>query len=168
MAALPYRVSVSRTVAAAGDYADNDILSNSATNGAGTAWEFVNATPRSGGVGEIFEATLKCSAGAVVGTTRLHLFDRPPTTSEMDDNAALNMTTADRPFHIGWIDFAALQDVGDYGMIQATGLSQMFWVKEGQTGASAKSLWGILQITDAETNESAGMTIEITLGMRPY
>lgn len=163
MAALPYRSVVSRTVAAAGDYGDNDIVSDSASNGAGTPWVFENMAPRPGGVGEIFAATLKCSTGAVVATFRLHLFSRAPTTSEMDDNAALNMTTADRPYHVGWIDFAALTDVGDYAMTQATGLSQAFHCDEG-----GRDLYGILQITDAETNEGAGMTIELSLYARPY
>lgn len=163
MAALPMRSKASKTLAAAGNYDDNDIASESASNGVGTAWEFVNMAPREGGVGEIFMATIKCSAGAVVASTRLHLFSESPTTSEMDDTAALNMTTADRAKHLGWIDFPAMVDQGDYAMAQATGLSQAYYCADG-----ARDLYGVLQLTDAETNESAGMVVEIELFARPY
>lgn len=163
MAALPIRSKASKTIAAAEDYADNDVLSESASNGVGTAFTFLNMAPREGGVGEIFHATIKCSAGAVVAGFRLHLFSESPTTSEMDDNAALNMTTADRAKHLGWIDFTAASDQGDYAMSQASGLSAGYYCADG-----ARDLYGILQATDAETNETAGMTVEIELFARPY
>ena len=75
----------------------------------------------------------------------------------------MDMKNADRAEHIGWIDFAALSDVGDYGMSQASGLSQAYRCNDGD-----RDLYGILQIGDAETGEDANMVIAIELFARPY
>lgn len=168
MPSLPYRVTASKVAAAAGDYGDNDIVSESATNDAGTAWTFTNMAPREGGAGEIYHAMVKCTSEGVVATSRLHLFAMDSAanaswSSELDDNAALNIDEDEMDEYLGFIDFPAMIDVGEFAFAQASGLSHGFKCKDGH-----RNLYGIYQLTDAETNESAGMTVSITLYVRPY
>ncbi len=168
MAALPYLVTASKVAAAAGDYADNDIVSESASNDAGTAWTFLNMAPREGGAGEIYHAFVKCTTEGVAATSRLHLFAMDTAanaswSSELDDNAALNIDEDEMDEYLGFIDFPAMVDVGEFAFAQATGLSQGFKCKDGH-----RHLYGIYQLTDAETGEGAGMTVTIGLYVRPY
>lgn len=146
----------SRAVAAAGDYADNDIISNSATNGAGTAWTFARIG-QGGHPFEIARALLTVTGDAVVAGSRLHLFRANPSASELDDNAALAIHADDVAKYLGFIDFPALVDMGGFAASQ---VSPSF---PCDTGDGGHTLYGILQITDAETNEVAGMTVAITL-----
>lgn len=142
----------SRAVAAAGNYdAAGDILSNSATNGAGTAWQF----PSVGQWGVIRGGVVTCSEDSVVFRLRLHLFADNPSSSELDDNAALAIAEADRPNHIGFVDFPAMTDVGVPSVAQFEALKP-YHTKYG-------TLYGILQTLDVENNETAGMTVSVTL-----
>ena len=63
--AAPRSVTVSKAVAAAANYAAADILSESATNGAGTAWTFSNIGP-SGRAITITTALMTCTEDSVV------------------------------------------------------------------------------------------------------
>lgn len=142
----------SRTVAAAGNYdAAGDIVSNSATDTTGTAWQF----PGVGERGVIVSAVQTCSEDSVVWRLRLHLFRASPTTSEMDDNAAFNLTEADRPNYLGFIDFPAAADLGAVSGAQVDLL-------KGYT-CPGGILYGILQTLDVENNETPGMTVSLTL-----
>jgi hypothetical protein len=152
-------VSVTKTIAAAGNYTANDVLSNSATNGAGTDWDFLDCA-RSGGLSfEIRGVRFYCSAGGVALTPRLHLFTVAPTTSEMDDNAAFNLTTADRTGYKGYIDpLAAFADMGDFAYAQNDDLAKQITTENGDKG-----IYGILETKTDETGESANMTITVEL-----
>ena len=150
------RISVlSRAVAAAGDYAAADIVSNSATADAGTAWTF----PNTGRQGVIYDAVCSCSEDSVVWRLRLHLFTKTPTTSEMDDNAAKAFTEVDRANLLGYIDFQAAGDQGAYSVAGGSALNKGYFAPSGQ-------LFGVLETLDAETGETAGMSIEFKLFIR--
>lgn len=153
---MPSRTrSDSKTIEAAGNYTAGDVLSESDTNGAGTAWSWDGLGPS----GQTFFIT----GGVLVGdnqsrlvTHRLHLFSNNPSNSELDDNAALNIVSADKSLYQGYIDFPATTDEGTAVTSQRSGLAHAVKTASG-------TLYGILEDLDGETDESAGETIEITL-----
>ncbi len=152
-------VSVSKTIAAGGNYDANDVLSNSASNGAGTDWDFEDCARGNGGSFEIRGVRFYCSAGGVALTPRLHLFTTAPTTSEMDDAATFNLTTADRTKYKGYIEpSAAFADMGDFAFAQNDDLAKQITCASG-----SRDLYGILETRTAETGESANMTITVEL-----
>jgi hypothetical protein len=155
-------VSASVTAAAAGDYADNDVISNSASNGAGLPLEFANAVRVTGGAGMVVGGSINViAATAVAATIGLQLFAQTPTATELDDNAAEGgVGAADSPYYLGEILFAAGTDYGA-GTIKlpsvVTPAAPLFvW-------AVATSLFGRLIFRDAEASETAGMVVTVTL-----
>jgi hypothetical protein len=101
------------------------------------------------------------AATAIAATSELLLFAQTPTASEMDDNAATTpVGAADTPYYLGSIAFSAGTDVGASTFCLPTTLTpaapRFIW-------ASATSIFGILVFRDAEANETAGMTVRITL-----
>lgn len=142
----------SRAVAAAGDYGAGDIVSDSASNGVGTAWQF----PNLGTQGTIYDAFATCSEDSVVWRLRLHLFKANPSASELDDNAAKAFAEADRANALGYIDFQAAADIGVYSMAGGSVLYKGYETLDG-------TLYGVVETLDAEANETAGMTLAFTL-----
>lgn len=154
-------VADSFAAAAAGDYADNDVISNSVSNGTGQPLEFVGVPKNAGGAAKIVGATLSMSKDNVVGTTELQLFSQAPTATELDDNAAEGgIGAADQPYYLGKIDFPALADVGAFSFSRATSPTP---ASPLLVFAAARSIFGRLIWRDAETNEAAGMTVTVTL-----
>ena len=152
-------VSVSKTLAAAGNYADNDVVSESATTG--TAWVFRDIIPqrgdgnRSGAM--LLGGTVTCNEDSLLWALRLHLFNAVPSAATMlNDNEALALDNDDRANYVGYVDFAAMVDHGEFSLTQ---------VRDWNLGVHSGSgtLWGVLQATEAETNETAGMIMTITL-----
>lgn len=149
--------SVSRTVAAAGDYAANDVVSNSATEASATAWVFDGMSPGAGKAGCIFSATITCSEDDVSGS-RFRLFllsEQPSPGTVLADNAALAMDAGDLNKVETYIDFPAMIDVGSFSMSQSVGVNYGYFTSD--------KLYGVLQILDAEADEAPGMTITIKL-----
>ena len=99
---------------AAGDYADNDVMSNDAGAGLGDPIEFANAVRVPGGAGKIIGARIVYTAAAAFApTSELLLFSEAPTVTEMDDNAAFTaVDAADLDKYLGSILFAAGTDIG--------------------------------------------------------
>ena len=143
-------------IAAAGDYADNDILSNSAS--AGGAWLFPDMAGVDGGAGEIVGAILTCSVAALASTFRLWLFDANPSASSLNDNAAFSLHASDQDKLIQTIDFVTTASLGGVGGSITATLSKPYTCAAADT-----DLYGILQATDAITNESAGMIVIVKL-----
>lgn len=124
---------------------------------------FRNAVPRSG-IAEIVGANLSCEEDAVIATSELLLFSAVPTASEMDDNDAFaGVGAADLPNYLGSISFGALVDVGTGGYIAATAPTPAAPLI---ARSSDRNLYGILVLRDAETNETAGMEMIVTLYVR--
>ena len=159
--ALLKKVSATKTIVAAGDYAANDVVSNSATADTGTAFKFAKISPAHGHPGRIITAIARCSEDLVTWRLRLHLFNGEPLAAEveMDDNVAFNIKTSDgADKYIGYIDFPAMDDLGVIpAAAQADQLNFAFDPDNGDT------LWGVVETLDAEANEAASMTLTITL-----
>lgn len=143
-------------IAAAGDYADNDILSNSAS--AGVAWVFADMAASDGGAGEIVGAILTCSVAAVAATFRLWLFNANPAASSLNDNAAFSIHADDQSKLIQTVDFATTASLGGVGGSITAALSKPY-----RCDAADTDLYGILQATDAITNETAAMIVTVAL-----
>lgn len=140
-------------LAAAGDYAANDVLSGDADNTEGVAWIVPSIGIRSGGSGWIVKVVATFSVDALVPRLRLWLFNANPSASELDDNAAFTIAAADRTKLLGYIDLPALADAGAVSAAQTIDIRQHF-----KCAADSASLYMIVQTLDAFTNESAGMT----------
>lgn len=153
--------TASVAVAAAGDYAANDVVSNSATEATAVTWKFPGMAPGDNRPGAIYSASITCSEDDVSGSRfRLFLFneDAHPATV-LADNAALAIGAEDRASFQCYIDFPAMIDVGSYSLSQSVGVQYGY--------KTSDKLYGILQILDAEADETAGMTITITLHALP-
>ena len=157
-----YRTVLGTFIAvAAGNYADNDVISNDATEGAGDPTTFSDVVTI-GRAAKIVGAKLTYSEDGILATSELFLFNALPTASEMDDNAAWGgIGAADEAKFLGSIAFSAAVDQGDFSMSLPTTLTAdvPFFVHAGATS----NLYGILVLRDAETNETAGMTVNIRL-----
>ena len=148
---------VSRAVAAAGNYDANDVVSNSATEASATPWVFDGMSPGVGKAGCIFAASIVCSEDDVSGS-RFRLFllnEQPAADTVLADNAALSFGAADLDKVVCYIDFPAMIDIGAFSMAQAVGVNYGYYTTD--------KLYGVLQILDAETSETAGMTVAIKL-----
>src|SRR4051812_46077730 len=96
---------ISKTLAALGDYAALDVLSEDADNTEGTAWVFVSAAQRKGEDRALTHAVITVSVDALVVRWALDLFTANPSTSELDDNSAASVAAAARNSFIGTIIF---------------------------------------------------------------
>jgi hypothetical protein len=155
-------VTASFVAAAAGDYADNDVISNSVANGTGVALEFANAVRVTGGAGMVVSGSINVvAATSVAATIGLQLFSQTPTATELDDNAAEGgVGAADSPYYLGEILFAAGTDYGA-GTIKAPSVvspAAPFFIR-----AEATSIFGRLIFRDAEASETASMPVHVTL-----
>lgn len=141
-------------IAAAGDYAALDIISNSATNNAGVPWVIPNPARVAGGQGLITKVVVGFSADTMTARIRLRLFNAAPSlATEQDDNAAYSLALADRLRYLGAIDLPALSDHGAASVTEDAALRFPF-----ATLPLDNTLYAIMQFIDAEANEAAGMT----------
>lgn len=157
-------VSVLRTLAAAGNYDAEDVLSDSAANGAGTAITFTGLAKSKGGSGHVTGGSILCSTTALTPKLTLFLFSDTPT-CELDDNAANTaVLAADQANYVGQIDFKAMSDLGTglsgtiATMSTAGNLPLSFTCK-----SDSNALYGVLVTRDAITDEAANMTVNIRL-----
>ena len=102
-------VNVAKTLAAAGDYAAEDVLSENASTG--TAWEF-DIARIAGGTGTLTKAHILWNRTALTPAITLYLFNASPTSSLNDNTANTGVINADRGIYLGRIDFPALEDLG--------------------------------------------------------
>ena len=153
----PAQFSVTLTAAAAGDYAANDIVSNSAVDGSGVAGVITGVGP-AGSLAILDGINAVCSEDSVVMQLRIHFYNYNPAAAdvELDDNAvadfAKNATGA--AGYLGYAGIAAMTDRGTamaHGQVNSLNLP----LKLGST----QNLYYVVQTVSAETNETAGMTI---------
>ena len=158
--------SDSFVAAAAGDYADNDVLSDSASNGVGTALEFTNAVLTAGGSALVIGGSINVVAStSVAATIGLQLFSQTPTATELDDNAAEGgVGAADAPYYLGEMLFAAGTDYGA-GTIKPPSAVTPAAPMMIRAAAGSKSIFGRLIFRDAEASETAGMPVHVILYM---
>lgn len=155
-------VAVTRTIAAAGDYAAEDVMSNSAS--AGTVWRFPNVARKNGGSAEIINAQVLWETTALTPRITLFLFTQPPTCVLNDNVANTAVANADIPFYIGKIDFPALEDLGGVSETEASPSTVGNLPKYFTCHSGSHTLYGVVVTRDAVTGESAGkeMTIKLT------
>ena len=147
----------SKTVAAAGNYTNGDIMSESAT--VGTAWAF-RGVPNHGGNGIIIDSALiTCTDDAFLPVCTLHLFDANPSASSLNDNDALSIHDDDVGKYLGSIVFTILVDRGPVATVDVKNVGLAVRPNE-----HLSIIYGLLEVVTTETDESVGMTVEITLG----
>lgn len=152
-------VRQTKILAAAGNYAAEDVLSENAT--VGTCWTFANAMSSDEGSGIVIKAQALCSTTSLTPRLSLYLFNKIPTSVLRDNIANTAVLTADLPHYQGIIDFMSLGDLGGYSEATATPSTV------GNLPLSVKcldrNLYGVAITRDAETGEAAGMTLTFIL-----
>ncbi len=154
--------SASFFAAAAGDYSAGDVISTNVTDTLGVALQLVGVVDAVGQVAILDKVVAKCSEDSILARLRLHFYrDNPlPTEVEMDDNIAGDWakTVNGLNKYIGPVTLAAFLDMGTAMSMSTTGnLREMLKT----TSATSTQLWVVVEILDAEANETAGMKIDL-------
>lgn len=159
-------VSVTKALAAAGDYAAEDVMSESAT--AGTAWTFSAIARENGGSGYITKAMAICETTALTPTLSLYLFTATPTSNLNDNVANTALLHADLANYVGRIDFPAMTDFGGDSEALLTSSTAGVLPLAFTCASDADDLFGILVTQSAITGESAGDDMTVILGVEQY
>ncbi len=156
--------------AAAGDYSAADVVSNSVTDTLGLPNRIPGVTDLAGQVAILDAVSGTCSEDSILARFRLHWYNYPPLPAdvEMDDNIAADWAkiSAGREGYLGYTDIPAFADRGTaMSHSQATGLRQELLTKvlPSTPPGGSGDLWYVLEILDAEANETANMLIDFTL-----
>lgn len=148
------------TCAAATDYAAGDVLSASASNNVGAATYVDNLARSAGGVVNLSAVRALCNAtnGLVVAQIRLHWFTGAPAVAEveMDDNAVFAINTAAGAAK--WVGSILLNPLVDRGSF-STSDTPLSPIESYRCASGLTGLFYVAVLENAETNESAGMTI---------
>ena len=156
-------VSVTKALAAAGNYAAADVLSESAS--AGTAWTFSGLGRGNGGSGRIVKAVALLETTALTPGITLFLFSATPTAALNDNAANTAVLHADAGNYVGRITFPAMADLG-------TGDSEAVVTPSLTTGnlplayscaSGDTALYGIAVTRDGITGEAATEELIIQL-----
>lgn len=158
-------VSVTKALASATAYDAEDVLSQSATNAAGTCWTFTNIVRQEGSSGLIVKVHAISETTAVTPRLRLFLFTAVPT-CELDDHAANTaLLHADLANYVGYVDLPVMEDVG-------TGDSEIVGTPSNSNqlplaftcAATSRNLYGVVATKDAFTNTATNdLVIRITV-----
>lgn len=162
------RVSTTKALASATAYDAEDVLSESASNGVGTDWDFDAVGKVNGGTGYIVKAQAICETTAVTPRLTLFLFNAAPT-CELDDHAANTaLLHADLANYIGKIDFPAMEDLGTGDSESVASPSTYGNLPLAFNCASADdALYGVAVTRDAFTN-TATNDLTLTLVCEQY
>lgn len=148
-------VSVTKALAAAGNYAADDVLSESASTG--TAWTFSSVVRDNGDSGSIVKAIALLETTALTPGLTLFLFSATPT-SALDDNAANTAVLhADEASFVGRITFPAMADLGtgDSEAVVTPSLAAGNLPLAFNAAAGDSALYGIVVTRDGITGETA-------------
>jgi hypothetical protein len=158
---------VSSTVAAAGNYDAEDVVSNSATESAALSWAFPIA-PYPNGQAAIVKAQLIFHVTAQTPRCTLYLYSAEPACTHADNAANTGPTTGDIPIYIGRIDFPGLEDLG--GMSESIATPSTYGNLPLEFTASDPNckIYGILVLRDAFTNETAAQYVTIKLTVADF
>lgn len=155
-------VSVTKALAAAGDYAAEDVMCENATTG--TCWTFSAIARQEGASGYITKAQAIWLTTALTPRLTLYVFDTTPT-SELRDNVANTAPiVGDLATYLGRIDLPAMEDLGGMSSTIATPNTSGNLPLAFTCTAASKVLYGILVTRDAVTGEAAtaNMTVRLT------
>ena len=154
-----------KKLAAAGDYAAEDVLSGNVTTG--TPFIFRNMAKKEGDSGEIIKAIAFLSVADLTPRISLFLFNRLPTSVLEDNVANTAVSLADHPAFEGQIDFLALETLGTGGSVSVVTGSTY-----GNLGlpfkCEVRNLYGIAVTRDIISSEAVGMTLSFKLQVRRF
>jgi len=158
-------VRTTKAIAAAGDYAAQDVISESAT--VGTAWSFAEIFRRNNSGGYLIKAQAIWQTTALSPRLTIYLFNVTPPTCALNDNAANSAPhNMDKASYVGRIDFPALEDLGTGISVAVatpnTASNLPMWI---DSASGADDLYGVVVTRDAITAEVATdeLSIELTL-----
>jgi len=158
-------VSVTKALEAAVAYTAGDVLCETDTASAGTAWTFAAIARANGAKGYITKAQVISETTAITPRLTLFLFHTAPT-CELDDNAANTaLLHADEANYIGKIDFPAMEDIGT-GDSEAVATPSTVGnlPLEFECAAAADDLIGVLVTRDAFTQTATDdMIVKLTV-----
>ncbi len=146
-------ISVTKAVAAAGNYDAEDVISEHATTG--TSWLFAAIARANGASGLIIKAQLICETTALTPRCTLFLFTAAPTSMLNDNVANTALLHADLANYVGKIDFPAMEDLGGDSEAVATPSTTGNLPLSFTCAAGADDLYGVLVTRDAITGETA-------------
>ena len=147
-----------KTLAAAGDYAANDVLSESATDTAGRWWTFYDCARAPGRSFWITGVRVTCDEDSILARVRLHFFRLPPGASELDDNAAFALAAPDDLHYLQHVDLPAFADRGGFSAAGDDSVRKMI-----TPFLTSRHIYMIAELLDAETGETAGMIMRFEL-----
>jgi len=158
-------VSVTKALAAAGNYAANDVLSEHASSG--TAWTFEDVVKKNGRTATITKAMAIFETTALTPRIVLYLFKAVPTSVLNDNVLNTALLHADLANFVGWIEFDAMEtlNAGDSVAISTSGTNGNIPLEFSCATADA-NLYGIAVTRDAITGEAAGDDLTIVLFVR--
>lgn len=156
-------VSVTKALAAAGNYAGDDVLSESTS--AGTAWEFSNVVRRVGGTGAVVKAVALLETTALTPGITLFLFSGTPTCALNDNAANTAVLHADAANYLGRVTFPAMADLGtgDSEAMVAPSLTTGNLPLTFECASADTSIYGVAVTRDAITGEAATEELIIKL-----
>ncbi len=142
-------VSVTKVCEAEGAYSAADVISETDTGGAGTAWTFAAIARENGASGYITGARVISETTALTPRLVLYLYTATPT-CELDDNAPNTANIwADRANVVGQIDFPAMSENGPAASATQASVSTAGGVPIPFTcAAGADDLIGVLATLD--------------------
>lgn len=159
---LATEVSTEKALAAAADYAAEDVLNNIASVGQGALpWRWEHLAQRKGGSGTITKGVALCSTTALIPRLTIYLFRSQPGSTLVDNEANTAVLTADRQKYVGRVDFPAMGDLGGNSEAIATPSTDGNLPLRFKCDLADDGLWGVVVTRDAITGEVAGMGLQI-------
>ena len=147
-----------KNLAAAGDYAAEDVLSESTVSAVPYMFKDIGVS------GIIEKAIAFCSVTALTPRLTLYLFNKPPTGNLIDNVANTNPTVADHLNYVGKIDFLAMEDLG--GGSESVVTMGTYGNLPLSYFAPDRVLYGVAVTRDAITGEAVGMVLSLNLQVR--
>ncbi len=146
-------VTATKTIVAAGDYAAEDVISDSAS--AGTVWTFEKVAAVPGGSGTINKALILCQTTDQAHRTRLYLFNNSTLTGIKNDNVlSTTPVYSEASKCIGWIDYNGFEDKGGCSQTLSTPSTSGNLPLSFKCEVNNRDIYGILITLDAFTNET--------------
>ncbi len=164
----PYHeVKVKGTLAAAGNYAAEDVLCWTVTSANALAWRFPNAVKHKGGSAAIVKASLALGITAQVPRITWYLFSAEPTSERGDNLVNVAPSLADLDFYIDKITLPASDDLGGMSTTTATPNTTGNLPLSFTCGGNSRDLYVMVVLQDAFENETPNQVIHMKMGIVP-
>ena len=163
-------VSVTKALAAAGDYGADDLMSESAS--AGTVWTFSNVVPVNGGSGKITQVLAILETANLANALTLLLFNTAPTVELNDNVLNVEPTHATISEFLGFLELPAMVDLGAGDSVALATSNHQGDTLSGQLpfefvcAAGSRNLYGLVITRAAITGETATDDLTVRLTVR--